>query len=244
MRKTTLLTFFAGFFLSSCTHYYYVPATQNIPLFKEKNEARVLAAYGGGSESSAVELQAAYSLTNNLAVMTNFISARGGNLSAENWGKGNYAEGAVGYYKPFDSAGVFEVFGGVGAGSQQHRYATANYFSTSRLGFTKLFIQPSLGLTFRGFDVAFSTRVCNLNFWQVRNQIDPTNSNYLVVNDISQARNSVLLEPAITIRGGWKYVKLQLQFLTSSNLTNRNLAFEKVYGSAGIYFTLAKRYKQ
>ncbi|MCX6253680.1 MAG: hypothetical protein NTV31_04295, partial [Bacteroidia bacterium] len=128
-----------------------------MPLFREKNEYRLSGTYGEGDESICAEVQAAYSITDKIGVMTDFMSARGGNVSGKNYGKGNYLDGAIGYYKPTGKTGVFEIYGGLGGSNQYHEYTSAyynQYNGTSDLSFIKLYIQPSFGFTFNVFDIA------------------------------------------------------------------------------------------
>ncbi len=234
-----------AFTLNSCTHYYYIPNAQNVPLFREKNEFQGTLMVGGGNDISTAEVQAAYSITDNLALMTNFMSAKGGEKSNDEWGKGSYIDGAIGYYKPFNEVLVAEVYAGLGTCTQHHVYSTDNYKNgTADLSFMKYFLQPSIGATFKAFDIAVSTRLSRLSFYDIENNITMDNQALYYVDTIAQNKTSYLFEPALTIRGGWKYVKLQLQFSSSKNLTHPNLRFEDSNVSLGLHFTIAKRYKE
>jgi hypothetical protein len=62
------------------------------------------------------------------------------------------------------------------------------------------------------------------------------------LNNISN-QSHLFLEPAITIRGGWKYVKLQLQASTASYFNNPDLHFETYHIGIGLYIAIAARYK-
>ena len=64
------------------------------------------------------------------------------------------------------------------------------------------------------------------------------------VDTIAQNKVSNLFEPALTLRGGWKNVKLQLQLSFSKNLSHSNLRFEKSNVSLGFFYTLANRYRK
>ena len=246
MKKQLIITAVVlAFTLNSCTHFYYIPNVQNVPLFREKNEFQCTIAAGGGQEASTAEVQAAYSITNNLALMTNFMSARGGEQSGNNWGKGNYLEGAIGYYRPFDEFVVAEVYAGLGASNQHHEYGTNDYNNgTADLSFIKYFVQPSIGLTFRAFDIAVSTRFSRLSFYNIDNKITMDNPDLYYVDTIAKNNTSYLFEPALTLRGGWKYIKLQLQLSSSMNLSHPNLQFEKSNVSLGLHFTIANRYRK
>jgi hypothetical protein len=184
--------------------------------------------------------------------MADFMSAKGGDISDnENWGKGNYFDAAIGYFKPVGKYGVFEIYGGIGGSNQHHHYMkpfytngtfSSSFGGTSDLSFTKIFVQPSFGFTFNGFDIAASTRICTLSFNSVDNQISGNVNEYNSLNSISDGSH-LFLEPAITIRGGWKYVKLQLQASTASYANNPDLHFESYHLSIGLYIAIAGRYK-
>ncbi len=238
--------------LSGCKHYYYIPSAQNIPLFKEKNEFRAAIASGGGDEISTTDFQAAYSITNKFGVIANFMTAEGGDESSDNRGVGRYLEVGCGYYKPFYKYGIFEVFGGVGRGNQRHYYedtnyggssSTTKYSGTAELSLTKIFLQPSIGLTLNWMDLAFTPAISGISFTRINNGIDTTDQNYFSVNNLSRHRNSFLFEPGFTFRFGWKYVKLQIQFVSIENLSHRNLDFEPKKVSVGLTFAFADRFK-
>lgn len=238
---------------TSCTHYYYIPATKNVPLFKEKNEYRANFSFGGGDETNTFDMQAAYSLTDKFAVAANFMAASGGDKSSPNWGRGNYVDAAVGYYKPITPNLIFETFAGIGGSSQHHQYGTSQTnanvvqitdYGYSKLSFMKYFVQPSIGLTFDAFDVAVTSGFSYLTFGKVDNGIIPTDDHWWEVAAVEASKNSYLFEPAITLRGGWKYVKCQMQFLTSVNLSYKDLPYERTKASFGVSFAFAERFKK
>ena len=237
-KHSIVVAIILAFTLNSCTHYYYIPNVQNVPLLREKKEFHGTLAVGGGQEISTVEVQAAYAITDNLALMTNFAGAKGGEKSNNNWGKGKYIEGAVGYYRPLDEFVVAEVYAGLGVSNQHHQYGTAEYNNgTADLSFVKYFLQPSVGLTFKAFEIAVSTRFSRLSFLNVDNRITMDNPELHYVDALAQNKVSYLFEPALTIRGGCENIKLQLQLSSTKNLTHPNLQFEKSNISLGVFFT-------
>jgi hypothetical protein len=223
--------------MSSCTHYYYIPPTHNVPLFREKGEYRAAVSMGGGEEISTIDIQTACSITDKFAVLANFMTADGGNRNSENWGKGNYLDAAFGYFQPIGAHGVFEIYGGCGGSKQHHQYRNGE---TSDLSFTKIFIQPSTGLTFSGMDVALSCGLSNIYFFNIVNNYE----NNFPVDDIAKNKNNFLFEPSLTVRGGWKYLKLQFQLGFSQNLSNKNLNFETTKLNAGLTFAFGKRFQK
>jgi hypothetical protein len=250
--------------VTSCTHHYYIPATANVPLFREKDEYRVTGAFGTGKEIGTAELQGAYAITDNFAAMATAMSARGKSESirysgsnrevTSSSGTGKYFDAAIDYYSPLGAHGVFEVFGGVGGGDQHHEYKQVSFYSgdshtfesggDAYLSFRKIFIQPSIGLTFDGFDAALTCGFTELTFLNVQNRITNDYRESRAVDAISENRFSYLLEPALTVRGGWKHVKMQVQAIYSHNVSHRNLEFVDLKVSLGVAVTYAPRFKE
>jgi len=85
---------------TSCTHYYYQPSANNVPLFKEKNEARIQIQSSGGNYLAGFDVQTAYAVGNHTGLQLNFFHT-GDKEQDYGFGTGNYIEGAVGYFKPF-----------------------------------------------------------------------------------------------------------------------------------------------
>ena len=226
--------------LCSCSHYYYVSNVQNVPLFKAKKEYRISGSVGAGDYSSSVEAQVAVSVTEKMAIMANFMRATGGDIESTNYGKGNYLEGALGYFRPIKRFGVFEIYGGVGGCRQHHKYAeywSGEYYGKSDLSFGKLFIQPSFGFTSNAFDIAFSTRFCGLTYFDVSGNASSDEKFRTLSN-----KSHLFLEPAITLRVGWKYVKAQIQFVYSGYLNNPKLYFNEEYHiSIGLQIALSSQ---
>ncbi len=245
--KSTAASLILSVLLSGCTHYYYVANVQNVPLFKEKNEYRLAAFMGGGDETSCAELQAACSVTDHLGIMANYMRVTGGNFPEGNNAKGNYIEAALGYYKPMlNNSSVFEVYGGIGGGNQHHQYLESymgQNYGTSELSSMRLFIQPSFGISYNIFDVAFSTRISRLTFTSVHNYTLFDSDDYIVLNTLSK-KDHFFLEPAFTVRGGWKNIKVQFQVAHSDYLNKPKLDFgEEWHISLGLNVALAARFK-
>ena len=244
MKKIITSTSFLSVILlvafSSCTHYYYIPQAQNVPLFQEKNEYRLGTSAGGNNEVNTTDIQAAYSISNHMAVMANVMVADGGEKSSGDWGIGKYYDAGIGYYKAFGKHLVFEVFGGIGNSKQHHRYDKG----TADLRFRKVFLQPSIGITYNGFDIALTAGISNINFYKINNPLDKNLEEYFIINNIAEHKNSYLFEPALTIRGGWKYAKMQVQLQSAQNLSHRDLQFLYSKVSVGVLMSLAKKFEK
>jgi hypothetical protein len=247
MKKLTITTLFLAVLLCSCSHYYYVTNVQNVPLFKEKNEFRFTGAYGEGDESGSIEAQASYSVTDHIGVMADFMSVKGGDVSGRNYGKGNYFEGAIGYYRPTGESGVFEIYGGAGGSSQHHEYSNSDnseYRGSAEVSFLKLFVQPSFGITLDFCDVAFSTRIGSLSYFNIENKITGDVGEYQDLYTVTE-KNHFILEPAITLRGGWKNIKAQFQVGYAGIVNKPELLFaEEWHVSFGLSIAFAKKYRQ
>jgi len=230
-----------------CAHFYYLPRNANVPLFKEKNDFNGSVSAGIGTKTSGLEVQAAYAVTDNLAVMANFMSSKyfaAGDPDDHNVSNGSYFDGAAGYFKPLNRFLVFEVFGGLGYCSQHHEYyaytlSGYDYRGYADLAYIKPFLQPSIGASFDIIDIAFSSGITSLNFNKIKNNVDQNSLYYDELERIDMNRSFVLLEPAVTIRTGWKFIKLQAQYMFSFNLTHDFMYFEPVKGSLGIFISLS-----
>ena len=241
---SSLLLGSVALLLGSCSHYYYVPTAHNVPLFREKDELRISGSYAEGLETKCIDIQAAYSLTDKIGIMTDFMSAKGGSRLDHNYGKGNYFDAAVGYFKPLSKFGVFEIYGGLGRGDQYHEYSSFYYNKSmgyADLSFLKLYMQPSFGFTSDFFDFAVSTRISRITFNNINNNLSGNTDSYNNLFALSD-KSHLFLEPGITVRAGWKSVKVQLQAVFSRYLNNPELNIgEEYHISLGLYCTLGKK---
>lgn len=223
-----------------CVHYYYAPNAQNVPLLKEKKDTRIITAVSAGDEFSGFEAQFATAIKKNMGLMTNFITASGSYsydsgsapVNSES-GRGFLFEIGAGYYKQLVNHNVFEIYIGGGLGSVSNDYSQGS----SKVNFTRLFIQPNLGFTKKWLEFALSIRLAGLNYYY----IDYSSLEPYDIDDLKYIENnsfSLLLEPAITIRVGWKHTKIQLQFVHSKNANNEGLSQEVRNFNLGLHFYL------
>jgi hypothetical protein len=237
--------------INSCTHSYYIAKGPNVPLFTEKNEFHGSISVGGGEMSSSTDVQAAYAISGHFGVMADFMSSSGNNYNNKNISKSKYFDGALGYFKPFDKYMVFEVYGGIGTDHQEHVYYSTDWTSgrtnldgNADIHYTKSFLQPSIGATFKAFDIAFTTGITRLDYRIEKNTVIKASPHAAELILIAEESNPVLFEPAMTIRGGWKNVKIQLQYVYSHNLSTTEMYQDKSKFSFGIYFSIAKKYEK
>lgn len=231
--------------LGSCSNYYYIPNSHNVPLFKEKNEVKATINGCTGDDFGGLEIQAAYSPADNIGVIGNFIHGGGGESGfSGKGGEGTLGEAGVGYFTR-QSNFVFETYGGVGFGNAENRYhENGSYAGASRFSLMRVFVQPTVGFSHDIVDVAFSTRFCYLSYNnpRVRDAGLMTFDTYNEVMRVSASPNHILFEPAILIRLGWRFVKFQFQTTYSANLSNRTLPMQQFLFSGGLHFSFAERF--
>jgi hypothetical protein len=266
----------AAVLLSSCSHYYYAPNTENVPLFKEKNEVR----FSGSvtvSDKLGGDIQAGYAITKNAAMVAN-ASFLQPNADKSDGGRGYLYELGAGYFKALNSNKerlankfIFEAYGVVGVGGyknfywDQHdwflRYSDGqkffypnNYISS---GFVKAYVQPSIGYSHSIVDVIISARIGLLHSYRVHTALPDsalampaanesgTGTLYTDWTTLNNHKTPFLFEPAFTLRIGWKYVKMQAQFVYSPacNPFMENVGVPFTI-STGLSIGLAPRFKK
>lgn len=207
--------------LTSCFHAYYAPNTVAAPLLSDKGEVRIngLYAYGGDTEYDGGELQAAYALKDHLGLMFNAFTA--GNKDTHDGYvicHGSYFETGAGYFNRFDpkSKWMYEFYGGLGFGSVTNEY---DYSDRSKVGITKLFMQPSVAFKSRYFEWAFVPRMGYVA-WKVKEELikDPANSSdYGDLESIRRKSGFFAFEPGFILRAGGENFKVQAGFTLFTN---------------------------
>lgn len=231
--KWTFLVIACG--LVSCSPKFYTPNTQNVPLISEKGESN-LTLSGNGNQ---VEFQGAYGLTNHIAIKANgglFIPS---NLDNGNGGSGKFLEFGAGYFNPLSEHWVFETYGIAGFGSfENHLPSTRDVYPLTNGDISaKLFrvgIQPNFGFKSKYFSAALSSRFVNLSYSNIKGDLiydNESQTNYLKNNSYN-----FLIEPALTIRGGFEKVKLQVQYGYSLNLSHSNFRQDNSFLTVGLNF--------
>lgn len=236
------LAFLMCLSFSSCYHLYYSPNSSNVPLFKEKGEARLNAYYSGGEEIEGAEIQGAVAVSNSIGIILN--TAFMGSSEGDESGNGYLIEGGAGYYKVFEEHLVFETYGGLGIGQAENNYvdwSNANAKGSSQVNFTKAFIQPSLGFTVKNVDFGVASKLSAV-FMHVNEESGYTDSyglDYIKANP-----TSYLWEPSFFVRFGFQSVKAQIQYTHSANLNNKDLDQEIACLSLGLSFNIKPKSKQ
>jgi len=133
----------------------------------------------------------------------------------------------LGYYDKIDDDFGWEIYAGGGKGALQYTHfdsfvwdtITNNYLNYKyKTDFTKLFIQPNIGLKTKYADFIFSTRFVGINF----SNIDTLNMGLETMKDDKvynlNQQTFMFIEPAITVRFGYKWLKFHIQGIYSNKI--------------------------
>lgn len=224
-----------GLGVASCSPKFYTPNTMNVPLISEKGEIDLTLS----GNVNQVEFQGAYGVANHIAIQANGGVFIPGDLDNGNGGSGRFIELGGGYFLPIQEHWVFEAYGIFGFGSfENHLPSTLEeYPQTDGKISANLFragVQPNFGFKSDYFSAAISSRIVSLSYSKIRGDLnfeDENQQSYLASNS-----PGFLLEPAITVKGGLKRLKLQVQYGYSLNLTNSKFRQDNQFLTVGINF--------
>lgn len=216
----------------------YQPNAINTPLLNNEGEVRV--------SVDQQNIQAAYAITDHAGVMLNgfYVKEKSDNNTIQ--GSGGLVEVGFGYFtrvRPF----IFETYVGGGMGSVQFSEEKMdNNNQMQRYTFDargmRFFVQPSFGLGTRFFDVALTPRF-------VVGKYNSVNTNYSTQDQIDGKFYQIdqpvwsFIEPAITVRGGYQWIKLQAQFGLAQKLNSEPLSYKDSFVNVGISVNLFRIYE-
>lgn len=233
----------ASCLLSGCATVYYGPNSHNVPLFQKKGEARIAAGWNHeaeifGSNTSGGEVQGAYAVTDKIGIVANVYVAGASDQETGDEGRGRLFEGGAGYFRPVSRRVVFETYAGAGFGTLTHVRGSDS--GKASVNAQRIFVQPSIGFTSDWFDAAGSLRMCALDYSGIpEHPVDARD--VAAAQELNANKFSLLAEPSLTLRAGWRYAKLQLQVGLSKNLTHPDLPQVGSYISLGAYIATKHR---
>lgn len=234
--------------IAGCSPIYYAPNAHNVPLFTEKGEASFSGSCEIMDQSTGGNIQTAVALSDHISIMAGGFHVKTEytnefDSDKQEVSKGYLVELGAGYFDAFNVSSkmnlVLETYGGMGFGKYDNSTRVPSYFDYNsawtdyyarNASYQRYFIQPSLGLKSAYFEFALSARFAGLTY-----------TNYTVDYDAPELpldNWSLLLEPGITLRAGFKNVKIQSQIGLSLNLNNPDLIQEHFYFSLGLYFNI------
>ena len=210
----------------------YQPNTVNTPLFNNHGEFRAYV------DPSNVHL--AYAITDHIGVMANGFRVSEGTDNNSIRGNGGLVEIGMGYYRPVNGF-IFETYAGGGMGKVKFTEVRQEGSTTVVRNFSadgsRFFVQPSFGYAGKYFEAALTPRFAIGKFNNVQ-------TNYTTQEQIDGKFYNVnepmwcFIEPALTLRGGYKWVKLQAQFGFSQKLNSQQLSYKSSFLNLGLIFDI------
>jgi hypothetical protein len=227
------VTVAAALALGACNPTYYSPNTQKVPLLTGRGDLTGTLSGGGGR----IEAHGAYALSNAVAVQVSAGKYAPDDLDNGDGGSGDYVEGGLGYFGPLGPRLRWEVFGLLASASfENHRPSsiagnpgTTGHISGSLL---RLAVQPAVGLRTSYFEVAASTKLARIVYSDVDGSFRFQDQDQ--VQRLRENNAYVVIEPALTVRGGLPRVKLQLQLARSFNLTESDFLQDDGMATLGL----------
>jgi hypothetical protein len=208
---------------SSCAPAY-VPNAINSPMFSNKGEVQASVHYG----IAGLDPQVSYAITDHLGVMMNGSFADRTDSTSTNYHKHHFFEAGVGYYQKIGLIGRFEAYGGGGFGKLSAHQDVGFWVSNAEVNTMRFFVQPAIGLSTEVFDGSIATRLVALNMKQD-----------------SLSNTGLLVEPVITAKVGYRWVKAVFQFGISLPLNDEQIDFtyQPILFSIGLQATFGRKYE-
>ncbi len=208
--------------LASCSAIYQ-PNSLNIPILGKKSEGTLIV----GTGSNTFEVQSAYAITDNYAIMLNYSKT---NNNDRKKFKQNLGEFAVGYFNLFNKTKVVEIYlgGGYGESSSLGSSIFMHIVDTTlqtNSAFYRFFIQTNYGIKGKVVEAGIALRASFLHFKEIK------------INGLSgnKLNDNFLVAPALFLRIGGPVIKLKAQISFSSLLSSSNLfLYEPLIISVGI----------
>jgi len=202
----------------------YVPNVVNSPMFSNKGEFQA-SGHGG---IAGFDPQLSYAITDHLGVMLNGSFANRTSDSTDNFHKHRFFEAGAGYYQNIGTIGRFEAYGGGGFGKLNTYKDAGFWLANAQVDVMRFFVQPAIGMSTDVFDGSFATRLVALNMKQD-----------------SQSNTGVLIEPVITAKVGYRFVKAVFQFGISLPLNDEQIDFtyQPFIFSIGLQATFGEKYE-
>lgn len=247
MKKLVLLSTVVVL-LVACSPVYYAPSTQHVPLLTEEEEFTVAGGYSGSSSADGATINSAYAFDSNWALMANgSIFLAGDSKDNSSTGSGGHLEAGAGYFTEVSDKLVFETYGLIGFGGMNNRFplTVQDYPETTgeiKANVLSLALQPSFGFKSKYFEAAISFRTGMVNYSNIRGSLMMQNEDQDAVGSqqeyLEDNKSNFLFEPALTIRGGLEFLKLEAQTGGSLNLTNQEFPQDPSWITIGLIYRL------
>ncbi len=260
LASKTALPFLLFVLISACgsTNYYYKPNQVNAPALADKGDIHASVNFapdgrklddsdnGVGDKASRGRLfsvQVAASPIKHLGLMASYTNFRyqpaypGESPTGIDNNSTNVFEMGIGTYKVFRQKNRVRFYGDLYGG-----YSVADIKSDIHMRTNKYFLQPGIGIRWPWIDASFNVRMAALRFSQF-NPLDKSDS-YLREHGLIDTydrridtKTYLFMEPAFTFRGGYKYVKAQVQLTLAETMVEVLWGYHDWVFTLGLYFS-------
>lgn len=238
MKECSLYLLLAALGSAACNPTFYNPDTHNVPLLSARGQA---AASVTGNSNQA-EAQAAYAVSENVA-----IKAEGGVFFPRDLDNGNGGSGAFvglggGFFRALTKHIILEAYGIVGFGGFENHLPSTVEDNPGTEGdisakLIRYGFQPNIGYRSKYFSAALSSRFVRLSYFDIDGDLIFDGDDEVAF--LQDNRSTFLVEPALTLRGGLENLKLQMQFGFSRNLSNSDFRQEDSNLTVGLFYNAA-----
>lgn len=237
-----VLTFIGSAF-SSCSPILYTSVGQNVPLFHGKGEVTFGGGYADTGDATGVTMQFAVAVDSSLAVSALFHSLSGSYSNEPDFweGSGTYFEGGVGKFGTMsEGLCAWEVFVGLGYGSIKN----TNLNQGVNARYIKPFLQPSISIGTGVVEFAITPRIGVVNYTAHSSTLTDAQNAEVIEAFFDEKSTTLVFEPGVTLRLGYRGVKLQAQY-SYSTFSYRAEDWDPVnpeFISIGLQFLITKRF--
>jgi|GEM_PF-1144332 len=226
--------------LTSCSPVLYTTVGQNVALFHQKGEVALSISQAETKYAAGVGAQVAAAVDSSILIMSSYYSLN--NIGGS--GGGSYFEFGVGKFR-YSTLTKFcaELILGTGLGSIKNVDNTNNTFAN--VSYFKPFIQPSFGFTTKIIDIALTPRIGYVTYTSTSDNVTDPQMRTDLDAYYSTKKNTLVLEPGVTIRVGYKNIKFQAQYNhTSFNYSSANNfdPVDKDFVSLGLHILVSNRW--
>ena len=179
-----LLTAAGGllFFAACTTNRFYTPNTVQVPMLSRQHQATITGGFSKSGKNSGWEAQGIYSPLPHVGLMVNHFNVRYNGLVVADFspffyesnfnGESRFTEAGVGGYVEVgpEKEYLLSLYTGFGQGSVLNRYSPPPDIQTgetynSSWKYQRWFVQPSLSLKYRRFQVGTALRFASIDFY-------------------------------------------------------------------------------
>lgn len=183
----------------------------NVPLHKEAGDMHATV----GTGFMGPNFQASYAAINHVFVNANGSYFSNDDNTGDGFNRHRIGELALGYYRVLDDnrTTVFEISGGYGLAFVEDKGHREPYSDHLKTNYHKFYIQPSIGTATDFFEGALTLRMVALKYTNFRNLTFPDQDRNIYPGMCNY------IEPLITARVGYKYLKFTVQTGMSISLS-------------------------